>query len=196
MRGANLSANPNSRPNSGMSVPVGVGRHALALGADAGVDRQAILDGPGILEEEADVRRVDVAFGDEALLRVDAVAPHRVVAERAAWSADAARQLGVPVDVTRLRASPLRTLLPTRSTCTPNLNWCSPPALRVDRAVGLEVRARLLVAHRAVEGCCREAGEAGYALQARPGLQACRCSCVLKMYRGSFVTLQSCWSLM
>ena len=121
-----------------------VGRHFLALGAEADVDGQPVVERPGVLDEEPDVVRVDVALGDEARGRVDVVAAHRVVAVLArSW-----RRVSWPSPsgcVTRGRSSPLSTSLPMRSTCTPNLIWCSPPPCRYVGAVGVEVRARLLI---------------------------------------------------
>src|SRR5204863_9891602 len=57
-----------------------IGRHALTLRAHAEVHRQLVVDGPGVLREQADVRGADVAFGDQTLTRGDGVAAHRVVA--------------------------------------------------------------------------------------------------------------------
>ena len=68
-----------------------VGRHVFALGADAEVERQPVVDRPGILEEQAQVVDVDLAQRAEL--------PPRPVAVRAALDASVERRARlIPVE--------------------------------------------------------------------------------------------------
>ena len=102
---------------------------ALVLGSQANLERQPILDRPRILDEQADEVRVNVALGNEALPGCNRVAADRVVAILAAGHGHTDERAASQKTETRAAASPLNTLLPMRSTCTPNLSWCWPPKL-------------------------------------------------------------------
>src|SRR5262249_30516391 len=63
-----------------------VRRDLFILRADAEVERQLVRDAPGILHEEPDDVRLDVALCDEALPRKRPVASDVVEAVQALWS--------------------------------------------------------------------------------------------------------------
>ena len=56
--------------------------HFLALGAEAEIERQPVVDRPGVLHEQADVARLDGAFGDHVARDVEVAVRCRARAGR------------------------------------------------------------------------------------------------------------------
>ena len=91
---------------------IGEVRHVLVLRADAEVDGQLVVDRPRILQEDADVVRIDVPLRDEAQLGTDSVAADLVVAIGSAARGVARDDCRSQNRRTRFPVSPVSTSFP------------------------------------------------------------------------------------
>ena len=132
----------NSMPKPGMSRARGVVRDLLVLGAQAEVERQ-LADRPGVLEEEAEVVRVDIALGHEALRGVDAVRANGVVAVRACCR----RQSPSPLQRHARARLAAQHVVANAVELHAELELVLAAKRRVRRGIGLEVGAGLLIAN-------------------------------------------------